>query len=256
MTPSSQANDGMREREPARSGVIPPWFERALPAVVTAAFVAIAMTLYFALAQDGRVASSTRLPLDALVPLLPGAAWIYVSPYFAAPLLLARLERAALWRVLLRAVVVLVPSLLCFFLVPTLVERPDLSQLASSPSVELLRFVYRLDAPPRNAAPSGHVSLALVLAWGALQATRAPLARALIVAYASLVVLSTLFSGQHHLLDVVSGALLALLSLAVISWLERHSGEIAQRRGPEAWSSGRWGPAFLRRLFRSPPRPE
>lgn len=127
--------------------------QRALSAAVTAAFVTVAMTLYFVVAHDGGKATSTRLSIDDSVPLLPQAVWIYLSPFTLspftlAPLLLARLWPSALWRALLRAVVVLVPSLLCFALVPTLVERPDLTTLGDSPSVALLRLLYAVDDPP------------------------------------------------------------------------------------------------------------
>lgn len=203
--------------------------QRAFSIAVTAAFVTVAMTFYFVIAHDGRDAMSTRLPLDDSVPLLPQAVWIYLSPYAVAPLLLARLEPSALWRALLRGVVVLVPLVLCFALVPTLVERPDLTALGDSPSVALLRLLYAVDDPPRNAAPSGHVSLVIVLAWGALQETRVWSARVAIGAYAGLVIVSTLLCGQHHIVDVTSGAALSLWALGAVSWLERTT---AQRRLP------------------------
>jgi membrane-associated phospholipid phosphatase len=192
------------------------------PAALTTLFMAVAMAAYLAIAHDGRDAVSTRTSWDEGAPLWPWTSWIYVSPYLIAPLLLARSSLSLIRRVLARGIAVLVPSLLVFALLPTLVERPSLEGLGGL-SVGLLEVIYTVDTPPRNAAPSGHVSLTLVLAWGAWRGLPHLGARVLAVLYVLAVCASTVLTGQHHVLDVLTGAALTAIVLALFAWRDRRA---------------------------------
>ena len=176
-----------------------------------AAFMTVAMGIYFLLAADGQASTSTRTVLDDLVPLDPRAVWPYVSVYFVAPPLLAGVPGPRLWAALRRGVLLLAVTFAIFWIVPTHVERPDPQAWPPSPSRDFLAWVYDLDTPPRNAAPSGHVSLAMRLGW-AVWTTRP---RPLVVAYVVVVSLSIVVTGQHHVLDLVTGALLGAVVLGV-----------------------------------------
>lgn len=190
----------------------------ALPgAGAGAIFMVVAMGIYFAIAADGQPSTSTRTALDAFVPIDPRWVWLYVSVYFVTPPLLARVPAARLWGALRRGVVVLALSFAVFWLWPTHVERPALVTFPPSSSRDFLAFVYALDTPPRNAAPSGHVSLAMLLAWTVW--TTQP--RAVVAAYTALVSVSIVVTGQHHVVDLVTGALLGGIVLVVGPWLDR-----------------------------------
>ena len=66
-----------------------------------------------------------------------------------------------------------------------------------------------VDEPPANAAPSLHVSLTCLLAWALIRDYRG--GWPIWFAFAAVVWAATLFTWQHHLIDVVTGALLATL---------------------------------------------
>jgi membrane-associated phospholipid phosphatase len=97
-------------------------------------------------------------------------------------------------------IAVMLASYLVYVFYPTYVERPMLE--GDSWPIALTRFVYRHDRL-HNAFPSGHTYFALLIAffWSDWQ----PRLRWLWGTIAFIVVLSTLFTGQHHLLDPVGG---------------------------------------------------
>lgn len=186
-------------------------FVRALPAgagkaIIAAAIMAFAMSVYLYSARaPTRPPIPTRTALDDLVPLIPVFAYVYVSPYVVAPLLAGFLPGAIFRRLLLRTAALLPFQLGAFFVVPTIVVRPP-APTGDTLGEPLLRHIYLVDTPPGNAAPSGHVSLAMIIAWAAWAAL--PRLRPATVAYFVLVAVSILFTGQHHVLDLVTGALL------------------------------------------------
>ena len=83
-----------------------------------------------------------------------------------------------------------------------------------------------IDEPPANAAPSLHVSLTFLLALALVRDF--PRYWFLSLGGVALVWLATLFTRQHHLIDVASGAGLALLVAFTWDWLVR------RRRQPNA----------------------
>jgi membrane-associated phospholipid phosphatase len=196
------------------------WLVRgALQAVTAAAIIGGALAVYFFAAQHPlRPPVPTRTALDDVVPLWPIFVFVYVSPYVIGPVVAAMLPPKVFRRVLVRIALLLPVQLGAYFVYPTRVIRPD-PPMASDLSASLLRALWAIDTPPANAAPSGHVSLALVIAWAAWQAL--PRARPALAVYFTLVVVSILFTGQHHVVDLVTGALLGALVLLVASAIER-----------------------------------
>lgn len=197
------------------------WKRGALQATTVALYMTVAMAVYFAIAHDENPAPlSTKTALDAWVPLWPTWIWVYVSPYLISPFLVVGTRRAIFMGLVKRGTLVVALQLIFFYLVPTVVERPPfLLTDAASVSERMLDFVYRLDSPPRNAAPSGHVSLAIVLSWAASKSVGK--AGPLVWLYCALVSLSILFTGQHHVVDLVTGAALGALVLGFFAWLDQ-----------------------------------
>jgi membrane-associated phospholipid phosphatase len=180
-----------------------------MPVLITMAFVGVVLTIYFFVANDGQPGISTRTSFDAGIPVWPWTAWVYISPYILGPLLVASCPRPLFVRLMARASVTLGISLVLFALVPTVVERPDIFGLDPVLSVRLLHDIYAVDTPPRNAAPSGHVCVSILLAWCAWRIRPATWWRAATTSYAVAVALSILPTGQHHVVDLVTGATLA-----------------------------------------------
>lgn len=181
--------------------------------------------LYFPINQFVQGGISTRWPaLDDLIPLWP--AW--VVPYLlsvvwwnACFVWAAWRMPDANWRALVRgAVLVMLSSYLIYLAWPTYVVRQPVP--GNGWAAELLRAVYANDRI-YNALPSGHASSAVLIAlfWSRCL----PRGRWLWIASAALVILSTLFTGQHHLLDPLGGALMAYvgyrLGLWVTAWKPR-----------------------------------
>jgi membrane-associated phospholipid phosphatase len=192
------------------------WAAHLRGAGVAIALMAGGMGLYFLIANDGRAATSTRTFLDDGVPLWPGFIWVYLSIYALSPFLALGASWDTIRGALLRGALILGVSFGCFIAFPTIVERPDLSALEPSATTSLIRWVYEVDTPARNAAPSGHVSLAILIAWAAWQTIRHSGARVAIALYATLVSVSIVLVGQHHVLDLITGALVGGVALWIL----------------------------------------
>ncbi|MFM7584256.1 MAG: phosphatase PAP2 family protein [Caldilinea sp.] len=157
---------------------------------------------------------TTRHRLDDLIPFLP----FFALPYFSAYVLgngayLFLREEANFTRILLGYLLIYLLSNTSYLLLPTRVERREQLNPDTASTHILARFQHL--SKPFNNFPSMHVSYclfsALVVAtyadngWGGL-----------LLVWAEVVALSTLFTKQHHLLDVAAGALLATLAYWVV----------------------------------------
>jgi membrane-associated phospholipid phosphatase len=148
---------------------------------------------------------STDLPVDALIPLWP----VWMIPYLAVLVwwigMLAwvtlRLEEDPFRTVMLAAILNVYTSVLVFVIFPTYVTRPAAPESADLIS-RMVQWVYTNDKD-YNALPSLHISITTVLLlmlWDARPRYRWLWALILLVT-----LLSTLFTRQHYVLDLVFG---------------------------------------------------
>jgi len=149
--------------------------------------------------------------VDAGVPFIPGTVWIYNTDYFFFISVYALLssDLDALNKYCLSFLALIVASGLIFMVWPTVYPRdlfplPATLDAATAGSFALLR---RLDTPA-NCCPSLHVS-GVTLALLAFMDRRRPARSVLFFAWGALIVLSTLTTKQHYVIDVVAGAGLA-----------------------------------------------
>jgi hypothetical protein len=157
---------------------------------------------------------STQTEWDRLIPFQPAWLWVYLAPYPLAPLILASMMRETFVWFIKRALLIVAISLLIFAIVPTQTVRPSLEGLGDRWTARYYRDMVALDDPPANAAPSLHVSLTCLLAIALM--FDHPHFRVWIIGGVVLVWLATLFTWQHHLIDVATGALLGgLISLPI-----------------------------------------
>jgi membrane-associated phospholipid phosphatase len=131
------------------------------------------------------------------------------------PLLTLILSRYVFVWYVRRATIVLLVSIVVFVAVPSHTIRPltipsNHDRLGDNLTSWVYQRVVEIDDPPANAAPSLHVSLSCLLAWAV--GYNYPRWWGAAFAGALLVWLSTLYTWQHHLIDVASGALLACLA--------------------------------------------
>ncbi len=115
-------------------------------------------------------------------------------------------------------------AFLCFVFLPTYLARPEIT--GGGAFGWMLRAIYTADAP-NNLFPSMHCSISWLLArqMGMLDAFR-PGAKAASYVLAILICISTLYTGQHVVADVVGGIILAEGSIYLIRKWNRHEVEI------------------------------
>ncbi len=183
-------------------------------AVVLMALVFSSLGGYLAVLNwRGRYATiATRLAWDSWVPFWPSWVWVYLLPYLLGPAIAGALSRPTFVWLIRRGLLVTFVSLTIFIVVPTRTVRPAESLVQAVPesfTKQIYTNMAETDTGGGNAAPSLHVSLTCLLAMALIRDYRRlwPLWLGL----TGLVWLATLFTWQHHLLDVVTGALLACL---------------------------------------------
>jgi membrane-associated phospholipid phosphatase len=163
----------------------------------------------------------TETVADAWIPFDPRWVWVYLIPYVIGPVIVGMLSRDTFAWYVRRGIQLVAISLIIFIVLPTKTVRPDVSDLGGGLTADLYRGMTAIDGPAANAAPSLHVSLTCLLAWALLRDF--PRWWPVTVSGVILVWLSTLFTRQHHIVDVLTGILLAtVMALA--------GGELARRR--------------------------
>jgi len=169
--------------------------------------------LFIAGRARGGVAYAPELSLDRLLPLVPASALVYGALYaflIALPVLVIQ-TRELVHRTVRAYLAVWIAAYICFLLYPTVAPRPE--QLTGGGYATWgLRFLYGAD-PPYNCFPSLHVAHSFVSALASYRVHRT--LGFVAIASASLVGLSTLFTKQHYVADVIAGMLLAVVAYAI-----------------------------------------
>jgi membrane-associated phospholipid phosphatase len=197
------------------------------PYRVTLPMVALVLLvpLYIFIAQDnrGRLLHVPAIALDEMIPLQPAWSLVYGAVYLfliVLPVLvicdadlIARTVRAYLF--------IWITAYAVFIAYPTIAPRPA-GEIVPGTGFGAwgLQILYDAD-PPLNCFPSLHVAHSFV---GALAVFRMHRRLGLVaILCAAIVGLSTLFTKQHYVLDVLAGAALALLAAAL--FLRRYGRE-------------------------------
>lgn len=154
-----------------------------------------------------------ELPLDRLVPLRPTWALVYGALYLLLILLpiLAIRHEEHIRRTVSAYLTVWIAAYVCFLAFPTAAPRPP-ELVGEGFGLWGLRFLYSAD-PPYNCFPSLHVAHSFVSALTCYRLHRGVGIASVLAA--SLVGMSTLYTRQHYVLDVVAGMLLAFVAYAV-----------------------------------------
>jgi len=158
--------------------------------------------------------------LDRALPLVPAVAWIYLSQFATAPLVLyLAASRRAVLAVAAGVALMSSVSFLAYFLIPTSIDREVVSESTNA----AYRLVVEWDRP-RNACPSLHAAFAIFLsacAWTFCAGLKHRAAGVGIFWLWTLAVLvSTLLIRQHVVLDLVTGAVVGAVSFCTVRrWL-------------------------------------
>lgn len=199
----------MSRRELVRQSLARP-YRVTLPMVALVAMVPL--YLFIGRPAPGRVHHAPAIALDSAIPLQPAWSPVYGALYaflIALPVFLVR-EEEHLRRTVRAYLAVWIGAYLVFLVYPTVAPRPA-SVGGTGFGAWGLRLLYDMD-PPYNCFPSLHVAHSFVSALTCLRIHRGVGVAAL--AAACLVALSTLFTRQHYVLDVIAGAFMAVAAFA------------------------------------------
>jgi membrane-associated phospholipid phosphatase len=168
--------------------------------------------IFIAELLPGRTLYAPALALDRLLPLSPIWALVYGALYLfliLLPVLVIRQEEQ-IRRTVFAYLTVWIAAYVCFLAYPTVAPRPA-GVIGEGFAFWGLRFLYSAD-PPYNCFPSLHVAHSFVSAFACARLHRGlGIAAALA---ASLVGVSTLYTKQHYVLDVLAGVALASVAAA------------------------------------------
>jgi len=189
----------------------------ARPYPVTVPMILLVSFVPFYLVIAGRarggVVHAPELALDRLLALTPMWALVYGALYaflIVLPVFVIQQEeliRRTVWAYL----TVWTVAYICFILYPTVAPRPD-TVTGKGFAVWGLRFLYNAD-PPYNCFPSLHVAHSFVSALACWRVHRT--LGLIAVSCATLVAISTLFTKQHYVADLLAGILLAFAAHAI-----------------------------------------
>ena len=184
--------------------------------------------MYFAIAilTRGGPTHAPEVALDRALPLQPSWMLVYGSLYVfvvVLPLLVVR-DRQLFRRAMQAYLTVMLAAYAGFLLYPTAAPRPD-EVAGAGFAAWSLRLAYSLD-PPYNCFPSLHVAYSFVSALTCYRVHRGVGAAAAI--WAALIGVSTLYTKQHYVADVVVGA--ATAYVAYVLFLRSYPREAVPER--------------------------
>jgi membrane-associated phospholipid phosphatase len=184
----------------------------AIPLIL---FLGVIVPSYIVIAElmPGRPLHAPEVALDRAFPLRPTWALVYGTLYLfliLLPVFVVR-QQELIRRTLFAYVTIWLVAYACFLDYPTIAPRPV--EVAGGGFLAWgLRFLYSAD-PPYNCFPSLHVAHSFVSAAACYRVHRGVGIAA--GGCATLVGLSTLFTKQHYVLDVLAGMLLACAACLV-----------------------------------------
>ena len=159
----------------------------------------------------GREALDLRIGPDARIPIWPIFIPIYLSAYIMPFSAYFAVKDMRLFR---RTIVACFSiqwiSFITYLLFPAMIHRPELPP--DSIWTDVFHWFHKID-PPYNSFPSLHVSQPIL---AAIVSTFANRKYWWLIVWAGLIAVSTLFTGQHVILDVIAGLILALIAVIFV----------------------------------------
>jgi membrane-associated phospholipid phosphatase len=155
-----------------------------------------------------------ELALDRALPLVPFWALVYGALYaflILLPIFVVRQDEQIRRTVFAYLLIWITAYVVFFFVYPTAAPRPA-RVIGEGFAVWGLRALYSSD-PPYNCFPSLHVAHSFVSALTCYRVHRS--LGIFATTCAALVALSTLFTKQHYILDVIAGVFLAYVAYVI-----------------------------------------
>lgn len=171
---------------------------------------------FFTQRHAARAPRTFTFSLDERIPFMPGWAWVYSFLYYPAILYLNVIAQSPgeFTRMAFSFIALLVMQVMCFAAFPVATPQHWRENVeGGEASRRFLKFVRHFDGPT-NCFPSMHVSVATLTALHA-SASLGPTAWLFPV----LIAISCVFTKQHYLMDLPSGALLGVLAYVLYGLL-------------------------------------
>jgi membrane-associated phospholipid phosphatase len=210
-------------------------FKRPYPVTISMVLLVLLVPLYIFIGDlwmQGRALHVPAIPMDYAIPMQPGWSLIYGSLYVFVilPLLVVR-QPEQIHRTVSAYLTIWIVAYICFFLYPTAAPHPAKIPQRDFFSWVLGSVIYNCDVP-YNCFPSLHVAHSFVSALTCYRVHRGVGISAII--WASLIGVSTLFTKQHYILDVLAGVFMAYVaySLFLRSYPREEIPEIDKRLAP------------------------
>lgn len=179
------------------------------------------VVLYFGCEFFQKNPKNMDLPIDKKIPALPYFALIYVLwfPLIAIfPISLFKEAKNLYELYVICWIIDIVISVIIYLAYPTTCTRPkDLENIKGG---WMLRILYKFSYKGLNCSPSMHCSISTLVFIFALAASTMPINLRIIYSTTALgIILSTLFTKQHVLIDLVTGVLLAMLIFLFVFYI-------------------------------------
>jgi membrane-associated phospholipid phosphatase len=153
-------------------------------------------------------------PLDGKIPFVPQLALVYFSTYIFViqPFIILTEARQFYWMLVSFGTITVIASLI-HAIVPSKIERNEILLDADGFSGKLINLFQKTCKPYGN-FPSMHVALSVPVV-GANFMVLGPTAGSITLVWAILIALSTLYTKQHYILDVLAGLIGGVLIYSV-----------------------------------------
>lgn len=179
------------------------------------------VVLYFGCEFFQKNPKNMDLPIDKKIPALPYFALIYVLwfPLIAIfPISLFKEAKNLYELYVICWIIDIVISVIIYLAYPTTCTRPkDLENIKGG---WMLKILYKFSYKGLNCSPSMHCSISTLVLIFALTASTMPINLRIIYSTTALgIILSTLFTKQHVLIDLVTGVLLAMLIFLFVFYI-------------------------------------
>ena len=155
--------------------------------------------------------------LDKRIPFVPQLALIYFSTYIFViqPFVILSEARHFYWMLASFGSITLIASLI-HAIVPSKIERNEMLVVQGLSSQLIVLF--QKTCKPYGNFPSMHVALSVPVV-GANYLAAGPIAGSITLFWAILIALSTLYTKQHYILDVLAGLIAGVMIYSLTYWL-------------------------------------
>lgn len=179
------------------------------------------VVLYFGCEFFQKNPKNMDLPIDKKIPALAYFALIYILwfPLIAIfPISLFKAAKNLYELYVICWIIDIIISVIIYLAYPTTCTRPkDLENIKGG---WMLKILYKFSYKGLNCSPSMHCSISTLVFIFALAASTMPINLKIIYSTTALgIILSTLFTKQHVLVDLVTGVLLALVIFLCVSFI-------------------------------------